>query len=74
MMPAANDLVPLETLAAEIGVTRSNARKIALGLGFEPVRRQMLELGHRQRTLCWTRDQVDRILAERRRQGFEVRS
>ena len=64
--------VPLEILATELGVDRTNARKIALRLGFEPVKRQVLELGHRQRTLCWTRDQADQILAERRRQGFDL--
>lgn len=64
--------VPLSKLAAELGVDRTNARKIALKLGFVPARRQMPDLGHRQRTLCWTREQVDQIVAERRRQGFEV--
>lgn len=67
-------LVPLSKVAAELGVERSNARKIAMKLGFEPVRRQLPDLGHRQRTLCWTREQVDQMIAERRRQGFEVRS
>ena len=67
-----NDFVPLEQLASELGVHRTNARRIAHKLGFEPIRRQIADLGHRQRTLCWSRSDADRIVAERRRQGFEV--
>ena len=67
-----NSLVPLVKLAEELGVDRSNARKIALKMGFEPVRRQVPGIGHRQRTLTWTREQVDQIVAARRRAGFEV--
>jgi hypothetical protein len=73
-MPTENSMIPLETLADELGVTRGNARKIALAMGAMPVLRQMRALGHHQRTLCWTREQVDQILAERRRQGFEIRA
>jgi len=65
-------LVPLTQLAAELGVDRGNARKIARRLGMVPVRQQVLALGHHQRTLCWTREQADQILAERRAAGFEV--
>lgn len=64
--------VPLIRLAEELGVERTNARKIALKLGFVPTRRQLPDLGHRQRVLCWTREQADQIVAERRRQGFEL--
>lgn len=65
-------LVPLSKLATELGVDRSNARKIALKLGFVPIKIQMPDLGHHQRTLCWTREQVDQMLAARRRLGFRV--
>ena len=65
-------LVPLTQLALELGVNRSSARKIAQKLGVVPVRRQMLDLGHRQRTLCWTREQADAILVARLQQGFEA--
>lgn len=76
MMLSHEQWVPLERLASELGVHRTQARRVALKIGkpmgIFPVRRQMRALGHRQRTLCWTREQADRIVAVRVEQGFEL--
>jgi hypothetical protein len=65
-------MIPLSQLANELGVHPTNARKIAIKLGILPMRRQIRELGHNQRVLCWTREQANEILAARRRDGFEI--
>jgi hypothetical protein len=66
------DHLTLDDLAERLGVHRSNARKIALGLGHIPTRRQVRGQGHHQRVLVWTPRQVEEIVEERRRTGFEV--
>lgn len=65
--------VPLSELADRLGVHPTVAAKFARKIGIDPVRKQMLALGHHQMTLTWTTEQVADIMAERRRRGFEVR-
>lgn len=68
------DLVSLEQLASELGVSRSNARKIALRygekLGIVPVKRQVNGIGNRQRVLTWSRLEANQILKARQGDGY----
>ena len=64
--------VPLVELARRLGVHTTVARKFALKLGMVPTRKQIADLGHRQRTLTWTEEEADAIVAERRRGGSRV--
>ena len=66
-----NEYVSLKQLAAELGVHPSNARKIALGYGVLPQRRQLPDT-NRQRGLAWTREQVELIVVAREQAGFVV--
>ena len=67
--------VTVSDLAAELGLHPDTTRRIAVetgkALGIEPVRKQLSERTPR-RVLCWTRVQADQIMAERKRQGFNV--
>lgn len=67
-----NNLIPLDELARLLGVHRTNALKIALAMGYEPKRQQVLSLGHHQRVSCWTPEQVQQIVARRREDGFAL--
>ena len=71
-------VVTLEQLANDLGVSRSNARKIAIrvgrDLGFEPVKRQVNGVGRWQRVLTWTQSEAKKIVLHRRNEGFIVRS
>ena len=62
-------LITLKDLAQELGLDRSNMRKIVLGMGIEPGKVRS-EDSRRQQTLAITREEADRVRSARSEAGF----